>query len=189
PMTPADSAARQEEMERRRAVQRALMSDTSDAAQAARRQFTADRNRLMKDAGALGVLTDGGKEHTLVTMSGSPSRVSPLPNLVVSHEDYLMFARQIEAGVTPRLAARVENTIGTEPVQQWNTVGEIRGSELPGQVVIVGAHLDSWDHAQGVTDNGASSMAVLEAARVIQAAGLKPKRSIRFVLFSGEEQG
>ena len=77
----------------------------------------------MKEYGALGLITDGAKEHALVTMSGSPSRVSPLPNLVVSHEDYLMFARQIEAGVAPRLAARVENTLGTEPVQQWNTVG------------------------------------------------------------------
>jgi Zn-dependent M28 family amino/carboxypeptidase len=122
-------------------------------------------------------------------MSGSPNRVSPLPNIVVSHEDYLMFDRQLGAGVTPRIAARIENTLGTTPVQGWNTVGEIRGSELPGQVVIVGAHLDSWDHAQGVTDNGASSMAVLEAARVIQASGLKPRRTIRFILFSGEEQG
>ena len=189
PMTPADSAARQEEMERRRALQREFAADTSDAARAARREFGAERNRLMKEAGALGVLTDGSKEHTLVTMSGSPNRVSPLPNIVVSHEDYLMFARQLEAGVTPQLAASVENTIGTGPVQQWNTIGEIRGSELPGQVVIVGAHLDSWDHAQGVTDNGASSMAVLEAARVIQESGLKPKRTIRFILFTGEEQG
>lgn len=189
PMTAADSAAREQELERRRAAQRAAAADTSDAAQAARRQFAADRNALMKEYGALGLITDGAKEHALVTMSGSPSRVSPLPNLVVSHEDYLMFARQIEAGAAPRLAARVENTLGTEPVQQWNTVGEIRGSTLPGQVVIVGAHLDSWDHAQGVTDNGASSMAVLEAARVIQAAGLTPKRTIRFILFSGEEQG
>jgi hypothetical protein len=189
PMTPADSAARQEELERRRAAQRALAADTSEAAQAARRQFTADRAALMKEYGALGLITDGGKEHTLVTMSGSPNRVSPLPNIVVSHEDYLMFDRQLGAGVTPRIAARIENTLGTTPVQGWNTVGEIRGSELPGQVVIVGAHLDSWDHAQGVTDNGASSMAVLEAARVIQASGLKPRRTIRFILFSGEEQG
>jgi hypothetical protein len=74
-------------------------------------------------------------------------------------------------------------------VTQWNTVGEIRGSEFPGQVVILGAHLDSWDLGTGVTDNGTGSMVVLEAARVIAQSGLKPRRTIRFILFSGEEQG
>jgi carboxypeptidase Q len=74
-------------------------------------------------------------------------------------------------------------------VQQWNTVGEIRGSERPGQVVILGAHLDSWDLGTGVTDNGVGSMVVLEAARVLTRSGLKPRRTIRFILFAGEEQG
>jgi Zn-dependent M28 family amino/carboxypeptidase len=68
-------------------------------------------------------------------------------------------------------------------------VGEIRGSELPGQVVILGAHLDSWDLGTGVTDNGAGSMVVLEAARVLARSGLKARRTIRFILFAGEEQG
>jgi Zn-dependent M28 family amino/carboxypeptidase len=83
----------------------------------------------------------------------------------------------------------VENRLGRDPVQQWNTVAELRGTERPGQVVILGAHLDSWDLGTGVTDNGTGSMVVLEAARVIAQSGLKPKRTIRFILFSGEEQG
>jgi Zn-dependent M28 family amino/carboxypeptidase len=122
-------------------------------------------------------------------MSGSPNRVSPLPSLVISNEDYAMLARLIAAGVSPMLEGRVENRLGDKPVQQWNTVAEIRGSERPRQVVILGAHLDSWDLGTGVTDNGTGSMVVLEAARAIAQSGLKPKRSIRFVLFSGEEQG
>ena len=68
-------------------------------------------------------------------------------------------------------------------------MAEIRGRELPGQVVILGAHLDSWDLGTGTTDNGTGSMVVLEAARAIAQSGLKPKRTIRFILFSGEEQG
>ena len=92
-------------------------------------------------------------------------------------------------GVTPRVEARVENTLGKTPVQQWNTVAEIKGSERPGQVVILGAHLDSWDLGTGTTDNGTGSMVVLEAARAIARSGLKPKRTIRFILFSGEEEG
>ena len=124
-----------------------------------------------------------------MTMSGSPNRVAPLPNLVIAHEDYAMLERQIIAGASPRIQGRVENTIGRAPVQQWNTVAEIRGIERPGQVVILGAHLDSWDLGQGVTDNGTGSMVVLEAARALAQSGLKPKRTIRFILFSGEEQG
>jgi len=71
----------------------------------------------------------------------------------------------------------------------YNTVAEIPGSEKPDEVVIIGAHLDSWDLATGATDNGTGSAAVLEAARALKKSGVKPKRTIRFVLFTGEEQG
>jgi Zn-dependent M28 family amino/carboxypeptidase len=68
-------------------------------------------------------------------------------------------------------------------------VAEILGTERPDEFVILGAHLDSWDLGTGATDNGTGSMAVLEAARALQKSGFKPKRTIRFVLFTGEEQG
>jgi hypothetical protein len=185
PMTPEDSARLKEQLElRNRAA-----ADTSAAAVAARRQFQIDLPYMLRSAGALGTLVDGAKEHGLMTMSGSPNRVSPLPNLVVSSEDYRLLARLIGAGITPRLEGRVENRFGRTPVSQWNTVAEISGTELPGQVVILGAHLDSWDLGTGVTDNGTGSMVVLEAARALARSGLRPKRTIRFILFSGEEQG
>jgi carboxypeptidase Q len=185
PMTAADSAELQAKIKFRGSVS----ADTSAAAVAARRQFQVDLPYILKSAGALGTLLDGAKDHGLMTMSGSPTRVAPLPSLVISHEDYGLLARLIEANVTPRLEGRVENRIGKTPVQQWNTVAEIKGSERPGQVVILGAHLDSWDLGTGTTDNGTGSMVVLEAARTIAQSGLKPKRTIRFILFSGEEQG
>jgi hypothetical protein len=185
PMTAADSAAMRERF-RARVRQPA---DTSPEAVARRRQFQVDLPYMLKQAGALGRLTDGAKEQALMTMSGSPYSVSPLPNLVIAHEDYAQFARLIENGVTPRFEAAITNTLGTKPVQQWNTVAEIRGSEKPGEVVILGAHLDSWDLGTGTTDNGTGSMVVLEAARAIAQSGLHPKRTIRFILFSGEEEG
>jgi hypothetical protein len=184
-MTAADSASQAEALRLRNLA----TADMSAAAVLARRQFAIDLPYVLKTAGALGTLVDGTKEHALMTMSGSPNRVSPLPNLVIAHEDYAMLERQIIAGAAPRLEGRVENAIGRVSVQQWNTVAEIRGGERPGQVVILGAHLDSWDLGQGVTDNGTGSMVVLEAARAIAHSGLKPKRTIRFILFSGEEEG
>ena len=186
-MTAKDSAElREQRSARRRVVQNA---DTSAAAMAARRQFRVDLPYLLKKYGALGQLSDGGKEFALMTMSGSPYSVSPFPHLVVSHEDYATLFRLIESGVTPRFEARVDNTLGTTPVTQYNTVAEIRGSERPDEVVILGAHLDSWDLGTGATDNGAGSVVVMEAARALKQAGVKPRRTIRFILFSGEEQG
>ncbi len=184
-MTAADSARFLDQMNQRRQ----LSADTSEAAVRARRQFALDLPYILKSAGALGTLVDGAKEHGLMTMSGSPNRISPLPNLVVSHEDYTLLERLIRAGEKPRIEASVRNTMGKSPVQQWNTVAELKGTERPGEVVILGAHLDSWDLGTGTTDNGTGSMAVLEAARVIAQSGVKPKRTIRFILFSGEEEG
>jgi carboxypeptidase Q len=185
PMTAEDSAQLKEQMELRQKP----FADTSAAAVTARRQFQLDLPYVLKAAGALGTLIDGSKEHALMTMSGSPTRVAPLPSVLISHEDYTLFDRLIQGGITPRIEGRVENKVGPTPVQQWNTVAEMRGSERPGEVVILGAHLDSWDLGTGTTDNGTGSMVVLEAARVLAQSGLKPKRTVRFILFSGEEEG
>ncbi|MBA3659166.1 MAG: M20/M25/M40 family metallo-hydrolase [Gemmatimonadales bacterium] len=182
---PEDSAAIQEALRLRQLP----FADTTAAAVRTRRQYGIDLPYVLKRAGALGILVDGAKEHGLMTMSGSPTSVAPLPRLVVAHEDYTHLTRLIESGIVPRIEARVSNTLGRTPVRQWNTVAEIRGSQRPGQVVILGAHLDSWDLGTGTTDNGTGSMVVLEAARAITRSGLKPKRTIRFILFSGEEQG
>src|SRR4029077_10645886 len=73
--------------------------------------------------------------------------------------------------------------------QQENVVGEIRGYQKPDEVVILGAHLDSWELGTGALDNGCNAALAIGAARAIKAMGLVPKRTIRFILFSGEEQG
>lgn len=83
----------------------------------------------------------------------------------------------------------IQNKLDPTPIPVYNTVGEIRGSEKPDEFVVLGAHIDSWDLGQGTTDNGTGTCVVLEAARIIAKSGVKPKRTIRFVLFSGEEQG
>ncbi len=187
PMTAADSQAANEAREKRMSTYQRLRDDPK--AMAEFRQASYDRAFRLKKAGALGILTEGSKEFGLMTMSGSPNSVSPLPNLVISHEDYATLDRLIERGNPPVLAGTVTNTMGTKPVEQYNTIGEIKGSEKPDEVVILGAHLDSWDLGTGVTDNGTGSMVVLEAARAIAQSGVKPKRTIRFILFSGEEEG
>jgi carboxypeptidase Q len=189
PDGPAMTAKDSSDLQAQIKLRSSPFADTSASAVAARRQYQLDLPYILKAAGALGTLIDGSKEYGLMTMSGSPTRVAPLPSMVISHEDYTLLARLIKSGATPRIEGRVENRLGRTPVQQWNTVAELKGSERPGEVVILGAHLDSWDLGTGVTDNGTGSMVVLETARALAQSGLKPRRTIRFILFSGEEEG
>jgi len=101
---------------------------------------------------------DAGKEQDLLNMSGSPNRVLPLPQVVVAHEEYAMFDRLLRSGASIQLEVNIDKAMTTDSVPQWNTVAEIRGTEHPGEVVIVGAHLDSWDFGTGATDNGTGAM-------------------------------
>ncbi len=88
-----------------------------------------------------------------------------------------------------RIELDISNTFIPGPIVLHNVVGEIQGSEKPDEVVVVGAHLDSWDLGQGTTDNGTGTCVVLESAASSRSCGTPPKRTIRFILFTGEEQG
>ena len=136
-----------------------------------------------------GLLQDGAKDFGLLTMSGSPHALDPIAHVVIPHETYTMFYRLRQAGQPVALRADITNTLTVDTLTAYNTVAEIRGTEHPDEVVLLGAHLDSWDLGSGTTDNGAGAIAVLEAARILAAMHVRPARTIRFALFTGEEQG
>jgi Zn-dependent M28 family amino/carboxypeptidase len=112
-----------------------------------------------------------------------------VPVVSMTAEDQGQLERYIAKGVTPRIRIDVQNTFTDRPADTANVVGEIKGKDNPEQIVVVGGHLDSWDLAEGTTDNGTGSASVLGAADAIVRSGMKPRRTIRFVLFTGEEQG
>ena len=112
-----------------------------------------------------------------------------IPVVSMTAEDQGQLERYLDAGLKPRARFNIQNTFTDGPVESANVVGEIRGRENPEQVFVVGAHLDSWDLSEGSTDNGTGSASVLAAADAIARSGMKPRRTIRFVLFTGEEQG
>lgn len=113
--------------------------------------------------------------------------ISTVPAAEIGREDSLLIKRLVENGkVTVKFSAA--NTIRMA-VKVPNVIAEIPGSELPNEVVIVGAHLDSWQPGTGAQDNGTGAASVLEAARAIKALSRPPRRTIRFILFGGEEQG
>lgn len=147
--------------------------------------------KLAVQAGASAILWTGERERLLLyrhTNTGDGS-LEVLPQAVVAREDALRLARTVAADPGKvRVHFDMPNKIG-EPIEQENVVGEIRGYEKPDEAVILGAHLDSWDLGTGALDNGCNAAMVLEAARAIRNLGLVPKRTIRFILFTGEEQG
>jgi len=149
------------------------------------------RIQFLKEEGVVAVLRDSGKPHGLLNMTDAtfePFQLGPLPSAFVTGEGYRMLYRMVKKGRV-EVELEISNSLSKKPVEVYNTVAEIRGTEKPEEVVILGAHLDSWDLATGTTDNGTGSMAVLEAARTLAKLNLKPKRSIRFILFTGEEEG
>jgi Zn-dependent M28 family amino/carboxypeptidase len=151
-----------------------------------------ERTEFWKQEGVAVVLRDSNKPQGLLNMTDvSLERydIGPIPTAFITGEGYRLIFRMLQRHLPVQVQIEMTNTIGDKPVEVYNTVAEIRGSEKPDEVVIIGGHLDSWDLGTGSTDNGTGSMAVLEAARALAKLNLKPKRTIRFVLFSGEEQG
>jgi carboxypeptidase Q len=142
-------------------------------------------------SGAAAILWTSQRDRLLLyrhTNTGDGA-LEELPQAIVAREDALRLSRLIAAH-PGKIRARftMNNKIGG-PVEQENVVGEIRGYEKPDEVVLLGAHLDSWELGTGALDNGCNAAMVIEAARAIKATGLVPRRTIRFVLFSGEEEG
>lgn len=112
-----------------------------------------------------------------------------IPVISLTAEDQGQLERYLDSGKKVRVRINVQNTFTDGPVETANVVGEVRGREHPEEIFVVGAHLDSWDLSEGTTDNGTGSCSVLGAAEAIMKSGQRPRRTIRFVLFTGEEQG
>jgi carboxypeptidase Q len=120
---------------------------------------------------------------------GFPFHRTDLVVLDMASEQRDLILRTLQLGKAGRMKIEVQNEFTSGAVPSRNIVGEIPGSDYPEQVVVVGAHLDSWDLGTGAVDDGFGVAAVLGSAKVILSAGVKPKRTIRFILFTGEEQG
>jgi carboxypeptidase Q len=130
------------------------------------------------------------REHDILyrhTNAGA-GEIDKLPMVIVAREDGERLARLLADGHMVWADLWIPNQIGG-PIRASNVVGEIKGSEKPDEFVILGAHLDSWELGTGALDNGCNAALVIDALRAIKASGVKPRRTIRFILFSGEEEG
>ena len=155
-----------------------------------REKFRNALRKFLADEGAAGLLIDSNKEHGLVNMTGATYDYTEgaVPEAFVTTESYGLIWRLMKRGPV-EVEIDLKSTLTDGPVEVYNTVADLPGREFPDQFVIIGGHLDSWDLGTGATDDGTGTMAVLEAARALKAVNAKPRRTIRFVLFTGEEQG
>ncbi|HEV3121640.1 MAG TPA: M20/M25/M40 family metallo-hydrolase, partial [Isosphaeraceae bacterium] len=107
----------------------------------------------------------------------------------VAKEHYNRLVRMIEQGETPKIALELKVEFKDDDLMGYNTVAEIPGTDLKNEVVMLGAHMDSWHSGTGATDNAAGCAVGIEAVRILKALDLKPRRTIRIGLWTGEEQG
>lgn len=119
----------------------------------------------------------------------SKNAPATIPQLVAELEQYNRLVRLVRQGVPVKMTVDLQTQFFDDDLKGYNTIAEIPGTDLKDEVVMVGAHLDSWHAGTGATDNGAGVTVAMEAVRLIQASGLKPRRTIRVALWTGEEQG
>ncbi|QSQ28021.1 M20/M25/M40 family metallo-hydrolase [Pyxidicoccus parkwayensis] len=140
-------------------------------------------------AGAAGVVYMGSRPgNQLYRHNVSVGLKNTRPMMVMERDGAKRALRLLRAGTPLTLTAMLDLQTGG-PYESRNVIGEIRGTTRPDEVVIVGAHLDSWDLGGGALDNGANVAMLIDVARQMQKLGLKPARTIRFALWNGEEQG
>lgn len=139
---------------------------------------------LIPSSRQYGILRGGGK-----SAGRDGSRPDPKPELVVSIEQYNEIFRNVERGIDVQIELDVQTRFFDEDLQEYNALGDIAGSDLSDELVMIGAHLDSWHYGTGATDNAAGSVVMMEAMRILSAIGAQPRRTIRIGLWSGEEQG
>jgi hypothetical protein len=143
----------------------------------------------LRRAGVLAILSpepDGSNELSARDRAFG-AIVGALPAAEITRDDAAALRALIDRGAV-RISMDLQNRVTTGPITVHNVIAELRGRELPDEWVLVGAHLDSWDLSEGAQDNATGAATVLEAARAI-AAETRPRRSIRFALWGGEEQG
>ena len=164
-----------------------------------RRQFTKDLNQFFADEKVLAVIdhsrgTAGGG--TVFVQSGGSYKsgeTTTVPQLTLASEQWNRIARLLDQKKEVALELNVTNTFYDADPMQYDTIAEIPGTDKKDEIVMLGAHLDSWHSGTGATDNGAGSVIMMEAVRILKALdkdfGIKPRRTIRIGLWSGEEQG
>src|SRR5206468_1771709 len=158
-----------------------------------RNRFQRTLREFLKAEKVVATLEPSNVDGGIVRVSGGGARQKDeepgVPALVLSAEHYNRLARLLDHGMPVELELDVKARYHDDDVNAYNTVAEIPGTDKKGELVMLGAHLDSWHTGTGATDNAAGCAVAMEAVRILQALGVQPRRTIRIALWTGEEQG
>ena len=155
------------------------------------RQIDEQLDQFLVASGALIRVNDAGREHRQIRAFSNRAydATKAIPTVVMSNEDYGRISRILADGQAVELEFNIVNRWYPEGKTAYNTIAEIPGTDKKEEVVMLGGHLDSWHSATGATDNAIGCAVMMEAARILKAIGVKPRRTIRVALWGGEEQG
>lgn len=155
------------------------------------RQIGEQLDAFLKENGAVVRVNDAGREFRQIrAFNNSTFDVNKvIPTVVMSNEDFGRITRILNDGTDVTLEFNIVNRSYPEGATSYNTIAEIRGTDKADEVIMLGGHLDSWHAATGATDNAIGCAIMMEAARILKTIGVKPRRTIRVALWSGEEQG
>src|SRR5262249_3664761 len=159
-----------------------------------RREFQKDLNKFLAEEKVAVVLEPGALDGGTFRVQGVNNgwRKDPpptVPTVVMAIEHWGRVARMLDRNEEVQLEVNVQARFHDQDEMAYNTVAEIPGTDKSGQVVMLGAHMDSWHGGTGATDNGAGVAVAMEAVRILKALNVRPRRTIRIALWSGEEQG
>jgi hypothetical protein len=148
-------------------------------------------DKFLLDNGALVRINDAGREHGQIRAFNNRSfdETKVVPTIVLRNEDYGRIWRLLAGGTAVSLEFDIRNRSFPEGRTSYNTIGEITGTDKRDEVIMLGGHLDSWHAATGATDNAIGCAIMMEAARILKTLNVKPRRTVRVALWSGEEQG
>ena len=152
-------------------------------------QMNAERLALLKTEGVAVTIQPNIGEHGTLFVTGRDAGANAVPSIILASEHYNLVARMLQQKLPVKLAVEIQATYNEEDRNALNVIGELPGGDLKDEIVMVGAHLDSWHTGTGATDNADGSATVLEAMRILKTLNVKPRRTIRAALWAGEEQG
>jgi carboxypeptidase Q len=145
---------------------------------------------LLQKLGAAVVLRPSpGVDGTIFVTGTASTSNEMVPSVVVAGEQYNMIVRMVQTGIPVQMHVQVRSHYDESDRNGYNIIAEIPGTDMRDQIVMIGAHLDSWHAANGATDNADAVAAGMEAMRVLRAVGARPRRTIRLAIWGGEEQG
>jgi carboxypeptidase Q len=159
--------------------------------QLSRQEVSRQVDQFLADNGALVRVNDAGRAHGIIVaqQNGTYDWTRAVPTLVMRNEDYGRICRLMDDGAVVNLRINLQNKEYPEGSTAYNAIAEIPGTDKKDEIVMLGGHYDSWHDATGATDNGIGSSMMLEAVRILTALHVKPRRTIRIALWSGEEEG